>query len=327
MMRSTSKRLFLGLALLLSGCAGDGPTGVTPWASSGTPTSDPSSGPPVLAIRVLTAGVEVDANGYTIGARHGSWSVAANDSLAISALPEGDYLISISEIASNCAIVDSVDLHSVRLSRGVTTAVQFDVLCQTVELPDTVAAPNPNAPLCYLNGTGCSDAELAAWESVEKSRIALEKMASQPAYDSLKVVWNAYLHDFPRGQSQFLICTPKNYTGKTKIIGPEGGELKVGKVKIKIPAGALTQRTVISGVVPASLLRDVEVSPHGLQFALEAELEIDYEECDQPEDFEYRVAYIDANRNVLEWTTSTNSRHGHKITAEIEHFSKYAVAY
>jgi hypothetical protein len=280
-----------------------------------------------LAIRVLTAGVEVDVDGYTIDAKHRSWSVAANDSLVISALPEGDYLISISEIAGNCLVVDSADSHPVQLSTGITTLVQFNLLCETVELPDTVAAPNPNAPLCYLNGTGCSDAELAAWESLEKSRIALAKTASQPVYDSLKVVWNAYLHNFPRGQTHFLICEPKKYTGKTKIIGPEGGELKVGKVKIKIPAGALTQRTVISGVVPASLLRDVEVSPHGLQFALVAELEIDYKECHQPEDFEYRVAYIDANRNVLEWTISTNSRHQHKITAEIEHFSKYAVAY
>jgi len=327
-MRFFSKNLFLGFALLLGGCAGEGPTSVTPpWTPPGTPSSDPSSGPPVLAVRVLTAGVEVDVDGYTIDARHGSWSVAANDSLIIDALSEGDYLVSISDIAGNCAIVDSTASHAVQLSTGMTTTLQFNVLCETIVPPDPVAPPNPNAPACYLNGTGCSDAELEAWEESEKARIDLEKLASKTVYDSLKVVWDTYLHDFPQGQSQFLICQPKKYAGKVKIIGPEGGEIKIGRHKIRIPAGALTERTVITGVVPVSLLVDVELSSHGLQFANPATLTLNYRHCDRPENFEYRVAYIDANRNVLEWPTSTNSRREGKVTAEIDHFSKYAVAY
>ena len=327
-MRFFSKNLFLGFALLLGGCAGEGPTSVTPeWIPPGTPSSDPSSGPPVLAVRVLTAGVEVDVDGYTIDARHGSWSVAANDSLIIDALSEGDYLVSISDIAGNCAIVDSTDSHAVQLLTGITTTLQFNVLCETIVPPDPVPAPNPNAPACYLNGTGCSDAELEAWKASEKARIDLEKMASRPVYDSLKVVWDAYLHDFPQGQSRFLICQPKKYAGKVKIIGPEGGEIRIGRHKIRIPAGALTERTVITGVVPVSLLVDVELSSHGLQFATPATLTLNYRHCDRPDDFEYRIAYIDANRNVLEWPTSTNSRREGKVTAEIDHFSKYAVAY
>ncbi len=326
-MRSSSKRLFLGLALLLSACAGDDPTGVSPWASPGTPSSDPSVGPPVLAIRVLTAGVEVDVDGYTIDDSRGSWSVAANDSLAIDALPEGDYLISISDIAGNCALVDSTDSHAVQLSTGLTTSVQFNVLCGSIAPPDTAVSPNPNAPACYLNGTGCSDAELEAWKESEKARIDVEKLASKTVYDSLKVVWETYLHDFPQGQSQFLICEPKKYTGKVKIIGPEGGEIKVGRQKVRIPAGALTERTVITGIVPASLLVDIELSSHGLQFATSSTLTLNYRHCDRPEGFEYRIAYIDANRNVLEWPISTNSTREGKVTAEIDHFSKYAVAY
>ena len=265
-MPASTKSLFLGLALLLGGCAGDGgPTGVTDGGTSGvTPL-----GTAVASVRI------------------------------------------------------------------------------------------PKAPACYLNGTGCSEDELKEWEEAEKARIAAEQQASQPVYDSLKVVWDTYLdddddddddeddedsgrhgmssaisadiwhfsHDFPQGQSQFLMCDPLQYTGDVKIVGPEGAEMSIGPHKLRIPPGALTERVVITGVMPVSLLVSVELSPHGLQFAPGVTLDLSYKHCDQPAGYEYRVAYIDANGNVLEWPVSTNYSQYGEVQAEIDHFSRYAVAY
>ena len=187
--------------------------------------------------------------------------------------------------------------------------------------------PIPNAPACYLNGTGCSESELHEWKENEEARIAAEQQASQPVYDSLLVVWDSYLDDFPQGESQFLICDPLQYTGEVRIVGPEGADMSIGPHKLRIPPGALTERVVITGVMPVSLLVSVQLSPHGLQLAPGVKLDLSYKHCVQPEGYEYRVAYIDANGNVLEWPVSTNYSQYGEVTADIDHFSKYAVAY
>lgn len=324
-MRPSSKRLALGLALLLGGCAGDGdPAILTP---QGTSPSEPGSAPAVLAIRVLTAGIELDVDGYTIDVANTAWSVAANDSLTIADLLAGDYLIRLGEVAGNCATVDGLDLRAITLSSGTTTSVQFNVLCASTAVPDTAGPAISNAPACYLNGTGCSLNQLEQWKEAEEARIAATQQASQTVYDSLEVVWDTYLRDFPLGQSQFLMCGPLEYEANVRIVGPQGADMSIGPHELHIPPGALSESVVITGEMPVSLLVSVELSPHGLQFAPGVTLVLSYKHCEQLESYEYLVAYLDANRNVLEWPTSRNYSEYEEITADIDHFSKYAVAY
>ncbi len=103
--------------------------------------------------------------------------------------------------------------------------------------------------------------------------------------------------------------------------------MSIGPHKLRIPPGALTERVVITGVIPVSFLVSVELSPHGLQFAPGVTLDLNYNHCAQPEGYQYRVAYTDANGNVLEWPVSINRGQSGEVTADIDHFSKYAVAY
>jgi hypothetical protein len=53
----------------------------------------------------------------------------------------------------------------------------------------------------------------------------------------------------------------------TRTIGPAGGEIGAGGVALRIPAGALAEPTAITMTVPAGWFTEVQLAPHGLQFA------------------------------------------------------------
>ena len=52
----------------------------------------------------------------------------------------------------------------------------------------------------------------------------------------------------------------------TETIGPRGGTISVGPVKLRVPEGALSRRTEITVTVPAGNFLQVDLQPHGLQF-------------------------------------------------------------
>ncbi len=318
------------LIMLVSACqpiAEPSPLDTTPPLPPAPPVP-PADGLGAIEVLTLTAGDDADPDGYQVTVAGQTQISATVGSVQFSGLTPGPYDVVVDGLTANCATTDGMTTQSVTLSEGgVTVALQFNILCQSVTPPDPSPPPSINAPACYLNGTGCSEVELQVWEEAEKDRIAAEQQASQPVYDSLKVEWDTYLHSFPQGQSQFLMCDPLQYTGDVKIVGPEGADMSIGPHKLRIPAGALTDPVVITGVMPVSLLVSVELSPHGLQFAPGVTLELNYGHCDQPEAYQHRVAYLDGNGNVLEWPTSIDYSAYDEITADIDHFSTYAVAY
>ena len=122
------------------------------------------------------------------------------------------------------------------------------------------------------------------------------------------------------------ICRPQSYDSTAQVIGPAGGVIRAGRHKFVIPAGALHQSTAISMVAPDDRIASVRFGPAGLQFdpAHKPRLTLDYSNClilGSPQ-----VVYIDDNYNLLEALRSFRLL-GHQVSADVEHFSRYAVAW
>jgi hypothetical protein len=201
---------------------------------------------------------------------------------------------------------------------------------------------------------GCTDAptganlpssgdlqQLQRTEQMENQRVAGEKAASAVAYDSLSVQYSLLggLTQLTGGLLGtvtstvdnvvgLLLCAPQPYDASVKVIGPEGGRISVGKHELVIPRGALTQRTVITAETPVGYAVTVRFSPHGLEFRRPAHLELDYSNCTRlPLLFNPRVAYTDERLTILDLLDSRENRSGDAVQANIDHFSRYAVAY
>lgn len=182
---------------------------------------------------------------------------------------------------------------------------------------DTTATGNPS-----------EDSLLAMLQS-EQQRIAQLRITSVAVHDSLSLVWQV-AHSLPilPLPSPLLLCQPDEYEANAAIIGPEGGEIRFGRHRLTIPAGALTTRTVITAEAPTSLMVTADFSPHGLQFQQDVELRLDYSRCTQPLlPGAFRVVYLDNLLKILETPPSEDYRDSGWIRTWLRHFSKYAVAY
>lgn len=162
----------------------------------------------------------------------------------------------------------------------------------------------------------------------EKRRIHLESERSKTTYDSLKVEWDRFLKTKPSPtNSAFLMCDPLQYTGDTKIIGPEGGDMSVGPHKLSIPRGALASATVVTGEMPVTSDVQVRLSPHGLQFKSGVRLELSYKHCYRPDAAPKSVAYVNDLMEILEWPLTSDRANDGLAQATIQHFSGYAIAW
>jgi hypothetical protein len=126
---------------------------------------------------------------------------------------------------------------------------------------------------------------------------------------------------------QLLRCEPQDYAGEAAIIGPKGGTLHVGDHELVVPAGALAEETLISAEAPTSSLVDVKLLPHGLQFQKPAKLTLSYERCVRPTSTDFLVVYLGQGNRLLELPPSVDDKSGKDVTADIDHFSRYAVAW
>ncbi|HEU4565031.1 MAG TPA: hypothetical protein VFS05_10300 [Gemmatimonadaceae bacterium] len=189
------------------------------------------------------------------------------------------------------------------------------------------APTSPSALTADALGGGPSlarSAQVKQREDAEKQRVKQEREATKAYYQALKKAWK-------KGKKlrnpEVMSCEPQEYDADVKVIGPEGGELKMGPHKLVIPPGALSEEVVITAEAPVSEAVEVRFSPHGLTFAAQPELTLSYKQCFVPQGFDYRIAYVDEWLNVLEWPFSVNEKHTDEVTAWIDHFSGYVVAY
>jgi hypothetical protein len=126
---------------------------------------------------------------------------------------------------------------------------------------------------------------------------------------------------------ELMRCEPKEYSADAAIVGPAGGTLHAGDHELVIPKGALDHEEIITMEAPTSSLVDVRFEPHGLQFQRSAELKLSYKGCVRPTSADLLVAYLGQGNRVLELPPSVDLKSDDEVDANIDHFSRYALAY
>ena len=179
---------------------------------------------------------------------------------------------------------------------------------------------------------------------LQKERIKQERELRKGAYELARDEWKEYKHEWKaykeqlkrakKGQASTLLdvdllrCKPRPFEAEAAIIGPDGGTLHIGEHELMIPEGALSQEELIVAEAPTSSLVDVDfVYPEGLQFAKSAKLTLSYKDCQVSRDIDLRVAYVGWGLRILELPPSQDFRELSEVTGDIDHFSRYAVAY
>jgi hypothetical protein len=178
---------------------------------------------------------------------------------------------------------------------------------------------------------------------LQKERIKQEKALRKGEYVLARNEWKEHKHEWKaykeqlkrakKGQANTLLdvdllrCKPRPYDGEAAIIGPDGGTLHIGEHQLVIPKGALSQEELIVAEAPTSSLVDVDFYPEGLTFAQSAKLTLSYKDCQVPIDIDLRLAYVGWGLRILELPPSQDLRDLSEVTGDIDHFSRYAVAY
>lgn len=127
-----------------------------------------------------------------------------------------------------------------------------------------------------------------------------------------------------------LQCTPQSFAADTEVVGPAGGVITMGKHKLVIPAGALSSPVRIIGSAPVDHVVSVQFQPEGLQFNPNhvPHLTLDYSACPLvPSLLPKRIAYTDSKLNILSYLLSIDNLLTRRVTGQVHHFSRYAVAW
>jgi hypothetical protein len=123
-------------------------------------------------------------------------------------------------------------------------------------------------------------------------------------------------------------CPTQQYARTQEWVGPDGGTIEVGRHKLVIPRGALTSRVLITAETPADQVVSVKFSPEGLQFRKDAKLTLDYSSCPLARlDLFKHIAYTTNLLSILNLLDSQDNILTAKISTDLEHFSRYAVAW
>jgi hypothetical protein len=128
--------------------------------------------------------------------------------------------------------------------------------------------------------------------------------------------------------SGLLSCTPQPYARTVQEVGPAGGIIRVGGHVLVIPRGALSRSVTITAESPSDAVASVRFQPEGLQFQRSATLTLDYSNCPAGRlQILKRVAYTTDGLDILSFLLSRDNLLTMKVSADLEHFSRYAVAW
>ena len=126
--------------------------------------------------------------------------------------------------------------------------------------------------------------------------------------------------------TDLLTCSPRPYDSDSETIGPEGGLITVGRNSLLVPRGALTEPVRITAEQVRGKTNSVRFSPEGLRFQKPAVLTMNYENCALVL-LQKKIVYTDEQLKVLEVLRSLDLFRSRSVSAPIDHFSRYAVAY
>lgn len=130
------------------------------------------------------------------------------------------------------------------------------------------------------------------------------------------------------GRLGLLRCTPLPDVTSSAVIGPAGGRLQVGQYSLQVPAGALAQPVQISAEQLPDTVNSVRFTPEGLRFARPAVLTMTYANCNLlGRILPKRIAYTSDNLQILTYLLSLDNLFSKTVTGQVNHFSRYAVAW
>jgi hypothetical protein len=219
---------------------------------------------------------------------------------------------------------------------AVASLVVLLASCSSADSPAGPADPIPS-----LASSPEQQARKAEHERLMEQRKALreefkaQREATREQFKAARDEWRALNKDLKARKKagtfsapELLSCEPREYTGDAEVIGPDGGSIVLGSHRLTIPKGALDHEVLISGKAPISTLVEVELEPHGLTFARPAELSLDYSGCLQPPEWaKVFMVYLDAQEQVLEVTISRDKKGIKEVVGDLEHFSRYSLAW
>ncbi len=129
-------------------------------------------------------------------------------------------------------------------------------------------------------------------------------------------------------QADLLYCEARPAAVMTKSVGPAGGVLQAGGHKLTVPAGALSRQVTITMTAPSDTAATVQFLPEGLTFSKRypATLTMSLSGCETPNK-SLSILYVDDLWAVLEKLLTRWNPNAGTVTAELQHFSRYAVAW
>ncbi|HEY8258148.1 MAG TPA: hypothetical protein VIG08_10900 [Gemmatimonadales bacterium] len=128
--------------------------------------------------------------------------------------------------------------------------------------------------------------------------------------------------------SGLLACPSQPEYAAEEEIGPEGGTLRIGPHKLVVPPGALEDSVLISGTAVSDSVVSVSFQPEGLTFAVPAHLTLSYVHCPVVASLlPKRIAYTSDVLDLLQLLNSNDDPFRRRVSADLDHFSRYAVAW
>lgn len=115
----------------------------------------------------------------------------------------------------------------------------------------------------------------------------------------------------------------------TKVIGPNGGKIKLGGFVMRVPAGAVPETTTFVMRVPQANVLKVKIRARDEQhytFLAPVQITLDYSRCSAAPP-ELTAWYVDENSDAeLEQMPGVNDSHAQTFTLQTGHLSGYALA-
>jgi hypothetical protein len=127
--------------------------------------------------------------------------------------------------------------------------------------------------------------------------------------------------------TDLLLCSPQKYEVESQVIGSKGGTIRVGSHELVIPKGALKGKVKITAEQVRGSTNSIRFSPEGLRFEKPATLTMTYDNCAVVL-LQKKIVYTDEKLKILEvLKASLDIFKKKEVTAPIDHFSRYALAY
>lgn len=164
-------------------------------------------------------------------------------------------------------------------------------------------------------------AAAAALSCGDRSPLGITPGAARPRADLL----DSLVQTASKAAS-LLTCSPLAADSATQTIGDSGGTIYVGPHTLTIPPGALNDTVTITAVAPADTVNRVQFQPQGLTFNQPASLTMSYANCTATSQAK-QIAYTSDALAILELLASQDDVAAQTVSAQLQHFSDYAIAW